>query len=404
MKPLFSILAILLTAFAVHGQDERKFPRGAKPTPAHKVAAAMKAGAITIHKNIAAPPQVVYVPKRLSMWGNSQYGDCVTAESCFAIAAYSTYVGLDEIFVTEADCIAWARSHGWLNGADLLTVIQDMEKDGIKDEKGSVRKAGASAVVDYTVESSLQSAIALGPVSIAIDANALPSGAGNKSGWYAFGGGRFPNTDHCVSLCGYGPTSALFAALGAPVPAGAPASGYYLYTWNTIGVVDHKWLMNTCVEAWVRNPTTTNLPSPTPTPTPNPPKPGVGKIIIQIPGMADQTFPFAVPGSKAISGEMTLKELFDLMQKPVEKIEPKKSSRLTPVPAFIRVLCEPLATLKFDGEPTAIRAGAERRFETPPLDGAYDYDLQVADKFGVRQRAVRVWPGAEVTIDMRLSV
>jgi PKD repeat protein len=202
------------------------------------------------------------------MWGNSQFGDCVTAESVFAIADYSTFLGTPEIFVTEAATISWARNHGWLNGADLLSVIQDMQTDGIADENGVNRKAGASSTVNYANEATLQSAISVGPVSIAIDANALPSGAGNASGWYAFGGRSFPNTDHCVSLHGYGPTSELFKALGVSVPPGAPANGYLLYTWSTIGVVDHAWIMNTVVEAWLRTPTTTGLQPPPPPPPP----------------------------------------------------------------------------------------------------------------------------------------
>jgi hypothetical protein len=50
------------------------------------------------------------------------------------------------------------------------------------------------------------------------------------------------------------------------MPAGAPANGYY--TWSTIGVVDHAWIMSTCVEAWTRQPTTVGVP-PLPGPTPS---------------------------------------------------------------------------------------------------------------------------------------
>lgn len=242
-----------------------KLMRGAKPTPPAKIIASIKSGKAGIHRANSAPAQIVVVPKKLSMWGNSQFGDCVTAESCFAIADYSSFIGMDEIFVTEATCIAWARTHGWLNGADLLSVIQDMEADGIKDEKGILRKAGKPSSVDYRNEAILQSAIAVGPVSIAIDADALPSGAGNKSGWYARGSRSFPNTDHCVSVHGYGPASAVFTALGVPLPSfSANEIVYMVYTWNTIGVVDHKWIMNTVVEGWVRTPTVTDLQPPPP--------------------------------------------------------------------------------------------------------------------------------------------
>lgn len=282
-KALFLLLSVA-TAFAgfapfVGTQQPVlavNLPRGAKRTPFEKIIESIKTGKATIYRATAPPAQVVVVPKRLSMWGNSQYGDCVSAESAFAIAAYSTYLGMDEIFVTENAVIEWARIHGFLNGADLLEVMQAMQRDGIKDEKGILRKAGVPSSVKYSDEPTLQSAIAQGPISIAIDANALPSGAGNKSGWSAFYHRQYPSTDHCVGLSGYGPVSELFKAVGVPVPSGAPANGYLLFTWNTIGVVDHGWLLGTCVEAWVRNPTTTGL-------TPTPPIPDPTSITVVVP-------------------------------------------------------------------------------------------------------------------------
>jgi len=164
-----------------------KFFTGATPTSFTKIIESIKSGNSGVYRASAPPPQVVTVPKRLSVWGNNQYGDCVTAESVFAIADYSTFIGMEEIFVTDTATIAWARSHGYLNGAMLLDVMLDMARDGIKDEKGTLRKAGKASTVDFSNEETLKSAIAQGPVSIAIDAGALPSGAGNKSGWSAFG-------------------------------------------------------------------------------------------------------------------------------------------------------------------------------------------------------------------------
>lgn len=254
-----------------------KFPTGAKPTPPAKIAEAIRTGKATIHRAISAPPSVIYVPKRLSYWGNNQYGDCVTAESVFSMAAYSTYIGLPkQIFITDAATISWARSHGWLEGAFLLDVIQDMQKDGIKDEDGVLRKAGTPSAVNYSDEATLQSAIAQGPVSIAINASALSSGAGNKSGWYNFGGGAH-GSNHDVSLFGYGATADLFKALNVTAPSNAPATGYYCYTWSTIGVVDYRWVANTVEEAWVRNPTVTDL-APLPPPPPPP-----ATIIVAVP-------------------------------------------------------------------------------------------------------------------------
>src|SRR6185436_2538233 len=67
------------------------FPTGAKPTSFSKIIASIKAGQSGIYRAAVPPPQVVVVPKRLSYWGNNQYGCCVTSESVFSMAAYSTY-------------------------------------------------------------------------------------------------------------------------------------------------------------------------------------------------------------------------------------------------------------------------------------------------------------------------
>ena len=148
MKRILAVLCLLAALPLTTAQDkqEQKFFRGATRTPPHKIAEALMTGKATLYNKIkpSALTQVAMVPPRLSTWGNNQYGDCVTAESAAAIAGYSTLRlgGAKEIFIPEANVIAWARSHGVLNGADLLSVIQDMQKDGIKDEGGVLRKEG----------------------------------------------------------------------------------------------------------------------------------------------------------------------------------------------------------------------------------------------------------------------
>lgn len=240
----------------------RQFPRGAVPTPRHKLAAAMPHVAVE-----APPPQIAYIPSKLDMWGNDQYGDCVSAEEAFAKATY-----VPEIFIDAKTVEAWAKKHGWLNGADLTSVMDAMAKSGFVIGSQAYND-GPHLSVDYSNETALQSALAIGPVKIGIDASALPHGAGNQQGWSAFGGrpGQFHNEDHCVALCGYGPTAWLAQQLGVQPPSG-PANGYLLFTWSTIGIVDHAWIMSTCGEAWVRNPTTVGVP---PLPTPTPPIPPV---------------------------------------------------------------------------------------------------------------------------------
>lgn len=243
-----------------------KFKTGARRTPLAKIMRELAAGRVAVHVASAKiPASVAMVPKTLSMLGNDQYGDCVTAESCFAIEAYSVYVGLPEIVITDAAAIAWARAHGGLNGADLLTVIQQMEADGIKDSTGTLRKAGVPSSVDYTNATTLQSAVAVGPVSIAIGSGDLPSGAGDVNGWYALTSAGAPN-DHNVDLCGFGKAEVLYAALNMPCPtACAGKTGYLCYTWSTIGFVTQAWVAGTVEEAWVRTPTTVGMQPPSPT-------------------------------------------------------------------------------------------------------------------------------------------
>jgi hypothetical protein len=248
-----------------------KFLTGAIPTPRYKLAAARP----HILRG-ATPAQVIIVPPFLEMWLNDQYGDCVTAEEAFAKAFYSVMMGQPETKITDDTVKKFCEKYDFLNGANLTDVMDKMISEGFQQDGGY--KDGPYSSVDYSNEAALQNAISIGPVKIGMDASALPSGAGNANGWHAFGGrpGEFSNEDHCTCLCGYGPTEALFKALGVPVPAGAPAAGYYHYTWSTIGVVDHAWIMSTCGEAWVRNPTTPGVipvPPPVPPTPPTPPTP-----------------------------------------------------------------------------------------------------------------------------------
>lgn len=204
------------------------------------------------------------IPTQLSMWGNNQYGDCVSAEEAFAKACNDP-----EIFIDDATVIHWARRNGFLNGADLSEVMDAMGSNGFIVGSQAYND-GQKQGVDYTNDTILQAALIQGPVKISIDSAALPSGAGNQQGWHAIGGGRSRNQDHCVGLSGYGPADMLYKFLGQPMPGGVsfPPICYLLFTWSTIGVVDPVWIKNTLGEAWVRNPTTVGVP-----PLPLPPAP-----------------------------------------------------------------------------------------------------------------------------------
>lgn len=258
--------AVALTASEAH----RKFPRGATPTPRHKLLAAPR------HTPIGDPPaQTAYVPAKLDFWGNDEYGDCVTAEEAFCKACYEP-----EIFIEPQEAVRWARQHGYLHGADLASVLTTMQTDGFA-VGSQAYEDGAYSSVDYSNQTVLHSAIAQGPVKIGIDADALPPTAGLQQGWYAIGTKQnYPNTDHCVALCGYGTAAYLYGQLNVPLPAALSpdAPGYLLFTWSSIGFVDHNWIMSTCAEAWVRCPSTVGVPPLTPTPAPPNPATPAGTL------------------------------------------------------------------------------------------------------------------------------
>jgi hypothetical protein len=254
--------------------EVKQFQRGAKPTPRHKLAAALP---FQITRDQQLPPQVAYVPKQLSYWLNNQYGDCVTAEEAFN-------KDVSGVLISDQEVEQWASANGFLNGANLTDVMDAMAKSGFSQD-GSVYSDGGYTSVDYSNESVLQAALAIAPVKIGLDADALPSGAGNGNGWYKLGGspGQYTNEDHCVALAGYGPASWLFEQLGASLPSGVDGTKvcYLLFTWSSIGVVDHDWIMSTVGEAWLRNPSTlvngSALPNPGPQPVP-PPAPPVPPV------------------------------------------------------------------------------------------------------------------------------
>jgi hypothetical protein len=311
--------------------ENKTFPRGARPTPRHKLLAA--------HPHIRRatfPAQYAIVPTQLSMWGNSQYGDCVSAEEAYAKAVWSIMCGLAETF-PEQEVIAWAEKNGFLNGADLTDVMTAMAKSGFV-VGGTNYSDGPYTGVDYSNESILQSAISQGPVKIGIDADALSSGAGNGNGWFSTGGTpyQFTNEDHCTGLSGYGTAAFLFGALNMPVPSGVSptATGYLLFTWSSIGFVDHAWIMSTCGEAWLRNPTTPGQTPPAPTPTPTPtPTPPVGLGVLQVlqllsPGnysIGEPSMQKACPGS--IAGTIDWQAIITILLEILAQLFP-----ITPTP------------------------------------------------------------------------
>jgi hypothetical protein len=225
-------------------------PRGAKPSPRHKLA-----GAEPYRMVGPTPPNYLYNPNTLSFWGNNQYGDCVTAEEAFAKACNNP-----EILIPDTVVINWAQRNNFLNGAYLYEVLDKMLTNGFQIN-GSTYDIGQYTAVDWTNTAVLQNAISVGPVKIGIAADQLDNAytAGNgQNGWIATGFNADNNEDHCVSLCGFGTLSWLATQFNTPLPAGinGEAPGYALFTWDSIGIIDQPSLLAITHEAWIRNPTT----------------------------------------------------------------------------------------------------------------------------------------------------
>lgn len=226
-----------------------KFARGAMPSPRHRLAAAMP--------HIISgptPSQVLYKPAKLSFWLNEKDGDCVTAEEAFAKACHSP-----EIFISDKTVLTFAKKNKLLNGAVVVDVLDLMMTAGFK-QSGHTYDDGPHVSVDWTNVAVLQNAIAHGPVKIGVAADQLQGVVPNPptNGWFATGFKRDQNEDHCVSLCGYGSFGWLASELGVTVPKGHSHTtpGYGLFTWDSIGIIDHPSMVAITEEAWLRNPTT----------------------------------------------------------------------------------------------------------------------------------------------------
>jgi hypothetical protein len=212
--------------------------------------------AATPHVAVAGvPANFITVPPHISMWGNDVHGDCVTAEEAFAKACNN-----QEIFIPDSEVISWATSHGVLEGAVVVQVLESMQNDGFK--QGSFTyDDGPPFSVNWTSSATLQSAIWNGPDKIGIAADQLETAwlsTDGQTGWFGVGFLPDSNEDHCVSLCGYGTINWLAQQLHAQVPAGIKGTnaGYALFTWNSIGIIDEPSLLAITHEAWLRQPTT----------------------------------------------------------------------------------------------------------------------------------------------------
>ena len=237
----------------------KRLPRGAIPSPRYALAAAMPH---IPDPRISVPASFLMWPVQMSSWNNYTYGDCVSAEEAFAKATAAP-----QVFIPEATVVAWATTHGYLNGAMLTAVMSTMQKQGFS-LNNKTYDDGPYNSVNWTNAAILQSAIySHGPVKIGVGAEDFQTNANGHvtpgtSGWTMYNYPRGQPEDHCVSLCGYGTLAELVALFRQHNVTVQPAQGmpgglcYAMFTWNSIGIIDQQSMLNMTYEAWIRNPVT----------------------------------------------------------------------------------------------------------------------------------------------------
>jgi hypothetical protein len=229
-------------------------PSGEFPTPNHELAAAQPYKAVG-----AAPESFIAWPIATGSWGtkkvNSNWEEEAFAKAC---AEPRVLIPADVVLSTSLECgssnfAAFMQTHGF-----------QMDRKAYLD--------GPFNSVDWTNAAALNGAIAnVGPVKIGVASANLTLGPQGQvtgqvtpgaSGWAVHGLPAGQPEDHCASLCGYGPLTALVGLferhdVRVNLPAGMPTGlCYAMFTWDSIGIIDRQSLMNITGEAWIRTPTT----------------------------------------------------------------------------------------------------------------------------------------------------
>ena len=281
---LLTIAACLLCSTAC-GQPTvaSRLPRGlVKSTPERRLKVA-KAPKI---RDLAAPENFITICTAYNIDGNDQYGICVSAEESNHFRAWSTAMGYPMVVIPTANVISWARRYGYLNGAMLPDVMDELKINGMTDAKGVVYKLKDYFSVDYTSQDAVKTGIfQYKTLNIAIDAGCLDAGFSSTNGWTVIKAVRGSSLNHCVGLHGYGSLAWLCSQFKVAVPSGVDSTQFcvVLYTWGSVGIVSWPALqaMMPDSEAYGREP---GAVASVPFPTPNPPGPQPA-----IPTVADST-------------------------------------------------------------------------------------------------------------------
>lgn len=273
MRLVITLLLGLLTAGS-YAADQLKHPRGAKLSPREKLISAERLPRPKF--GVAAPPEnFITICPSYDISGNDRYGICVSAEEANHWRAWSVSNGYPMIDIPGDTVIVWARKHGYLNGAMLTDVMDELKKNGITDRAGVTYRLKDYYAVDYTKQDEVKAAIAnYRTLNIAIAADQVDGVHTSKNGWIQLNGKADRGMDHCVGLHGYGNLGWLCEQLKVKVPSNADSSQFcvVMYTWGSIGIVNWKSLQNMMIdsEAWARDPgAVPSTPFPPQPPTPS---------------------------------------------------------------------------------------------------------------------------------------
>jgi hypothetical protein len=227
------------------------------PTSRAKLAASL------CHVPTLTPPaQHLVLPSRLSMWLNNAEGDCIAAGEAAAKACSG-------IFVSDDTVQAWAQANDDVNGGDIESLLTTMQTAGFQQD-GNIYNDGPHLSVNWSNPLHLNAALVEGPVKLGVSSAQLQNvpGIGVTNGWFATGFKTDTNYDHDTELFGYGDVAWLAQCFDVALPHGVDGAmtGYALFTWGTVGIIDAPSLGAIVGEAWLRNPTTVIVGANPPTP------------------------------------------------------------------------------------------------------------------------------------------
>lgn len=251
-----------------------KFLRGARPSKAHK----LQAQRPFIFRGTLPASVINTGGTPMQMDGNDTLGDCTCACLGNILDVVKRIMSYSGGAIPDANVIAWAKSHGFQDGAEIIDVTNALATDPMIDAGGNACLIGANAGVDYTDTKSVCGALASNyALDLGVDAQPLEDcGAGNSPVVVMpVLTKRYGNLDHSIPAFDYGAAGELATAYhnayNVPVSLGSvgdsePSIG--LETWASLVITPIRSFEQFVGEAHVIE----SFPAPSPF-GPTPPKP-----------------------------------------------------------------------------------------------------------------------------------